>query len=211
MASLLTFVASTGNQSTAAGPSVHSQPNVGGSRPASLTPLAVDELDLPAAWIDGTSLGSPDAPIVVQVWHDYFCPSCAQWAANVEPDIVNTYVRNGQVRLEFHHFPLGQHEPGGSRTALAALCAADQGLFYRFQHRLFKLSAELGQADLTTAALVGAAGELGMDPAAFASVWTMPHIGQPCRIQSPKPTNWSYPTCPRCWSMISCSTTPWTW
>ena len=104
MASLLTFVVLY-RQPKHSSWAIRSQPAKRRRiRPASLTSLAVDELDLPAAWIDGTSLGSPDAPIVVQVWHDYFCPSCAQWAAKVEPDIVNTYVRNGQCDRSFITF-----------------------------------------------------------------------------------------------------------
>ena len=98
----------------------------------------VAQPDVPADWIDRTSLGSPEAPVVVQLWEDFLCPSCQAFSRTVKPQIVEEYVKSGQVRLEFHHFPLQQHAPGSFMAAIAAECAADQNLFWPYHDKAFQ-------------------------------------------------------------------------
>ena len=123
----------------------------------------VSQPDVPAEWISRTSLGSPDAKVVVQAWEDFMCPSCQTWSQTVKPQLIEEYVKTGKVRLEFHHFPLGQHEPGASMSALAAECAADQGAFWPYHDKVFKMAALDQQQAVQFDDLVGYASELGLD------------------------------------------------
>jgi protein-disulfide isomerase len=49
---------------------------------------------------DGVSLGDPDAPATLIEFADLQCPFCAEFATGQLPDIVDTYVRDGRLRLE---------------------------------------------------------------------------------------------------------------
>lgn len=99
----------------------------------------VAQPDVPAEWINRNIVGSPDAPVVVQLWEDFLCPSCQSFAATIKPQLFESYVKTGKVRVEYHYFPLQQHEPGATMTALAAECAADQGMFWPYHDRVFQM------------------------------------------------------------------------
>ena len=54
--------------------------------PASLAPVALAE---------GRSLGKADAPVTLELWSDFQCPSCGQFAETVEPSLIRDYVTRG--------------------------------------------------------------------------------------------------------------------
>jgi len=127
----------------------------------------VAQPDVPAEWISRTTLGSPDAAVVVQLWEDFLCPSCQAFSRTVKPQIVEEYVKSGQVRLEFHHFPLTQHAPGSFMTALAAECAADQNLFWPYHDKAFQVISVEQQGGATYEKLSEFAATAGLDVAKF--------------------------------------------
>ena len=79
---------------------------------------------------DGTSLGDPDAPLVLTEYADLQCPFCAQYATGALPDIIEEYVRPGRLRLEMRLLRfLG---PDSDRGAQAAQVAADNDRMWQF-------------------------------------------------------------------------------
>jgi protein-disulfide isomerase len=110
----------------------------------------VDELTaakaaLPLDMADGRTLGNPDAPVTLTMYEDFQCPFCLQFTALREPAIIDEFVKNGEVRLEFKHLPILGTE--SLRAARAAVCAAEQNVFWGFHHSLFLTQAEAGQFD----------------------------------------------------------------
>lgn len=122
---------------------------------------------MPAEWIDRTSLGDPNAPVVIDMYEDFLCPACQQWTAQVKPQLVEDFVKTGMVRLQFNQFPLQQHNPGAIMASQASECAADQGLFWPYHDRVFQGAASRGQAGTTFEALMGYARDLGIDEPAM--------------------------------------------
>lgn len=53
--------------------------------------------------------GSPSAPIVIEVYTDYECPSCRNLYLTTLPDLVSQYVTTGKVQLLHRDFPLAMH------------------------------------------------------------------------------------------------------
>ena len=51
------------------------------------------------------TLGDKDAPITMLVFADYKCPYCAQWDAEVLPDLEKGLVETGEVQIKFINFP----------------------------------------------------------------------------------------------------------
>lgn len=122
--------------------------------------------DVPAEWVNDNVLGNPDAPVTVQAWEDFLCPACQQWTAQVKPNLFRDYIQTGDVKLEFHHFPLQMHAPGAEMAAMAAECAADQGAFWPYHDRLF-IEASRGQPAMRVERLIDYAKDLGLDERAF--------------------------------------------
>ena len=101
--------------------------------PADVTPHEASILNgIPQ---DGIALGKPDAPVTLVEYADIQCPYCADWARDVFPSIVDGYVRDGRVRIEFRGLKfLGPD----SETALrAALAAGEQDRLWDVVHGLF--------------------------------------------------------------------------
>lgn len=127
----------------------------------------VAQPDVPAEWINRNIVGSPDAPVVVQLWEDFLCPSCQTFATTIKPQLFANYVKSGQVRVEYRYFPLQQHDPGATMTALAAECAADQGMFWPYHDRVFQMARAEQQEATQFDDLVSYAAGMGMDEGRF--------------------------------------------
>jgi protein-disulfide isomerase len=70
---------------------------------------------------DGAALGDPDAPVTLVEYADLQCPFCAQWASRTLPDLVEEYVRAGDLRIEFRGMAfIGADSEKALRAALAA-------------------------------------------------------------------------------------------
>lgn len=54
--------------------------------------------------------GSKDAPITMEVFTDYQCPSCRNLYENTLRPMINDYVASGKVYLIHHDFPLPMHK-----------------------------------------------------------------------------------------------------
>ena len=132
---------------------------------------ALDYSGIPAAWQNRNVLGDPDAPVTVQAWEDFRCPACAAFNQRVKPGLVEHYIANGQIKLEYRHFPLQQHEPGASLAAQASECAADQGQFWVYHDRVFEATAS-GPGAFLMERLIDYAAELELDEVSFTSCLT---------------------------------------
>lgn len=136
--------------------------NISTSQPVATT----TQPDLPAEWLDGTSMGNPDAKVVVDAYEDFLCSHCLEWTTTVKPRLVEDYIKSGQVRFVYHTFPLSGFAPGSNMAALASQCAADQNAFWPYHDRLFNAQRE-GQSGFTIEKLTGYAAELNLDEREF--------------------------------------------
>jgi len=64
---------------------------------------------LPKDLQNGTKLGKDDAPVKLVSYEDFQCPFCLQYTANQEGELIEKYVKTGEVQLEFRNLTiLGQ-------------------------------------------------------------------------------------------------------
>ena len=115
--------------------------------------------EMPAEWINGMSMGNPEAKVVLQAWEDFLCPHCRNWTDTMEPKLVNDYIKTGKARLEYHPFPLSGFMPASGAAALAAFCAADQNQFWPMHDRLFGIQKD-GMLAYTPERLIELANEI---------------------------------------------------
>lgn len=131
------------------------------------------EANFPYDMANGSSVGDPEAPVVLTEYEDFQCPFCLSYSAQMEPTIVEEYVKSGKVRIEFEHFPILRED--SVRAAQAAQCAEEQDKFWQYHHKLYLVQAEAGQVSdeklnvgrFSEENLKGFAAELGLDTAAF--------------------------------------------
>ncbi len=104
------------------------------------------------------SLGSVDAPVVIEVYSDFHCPYCKQFSGTLK-ELEAQY--SGKLRVLFYHFPLSMH-PGSELSHQASVCAQEQGKFWEYHDRLMTLNEKPDAAILSRLAA-----ETGLDTSSF--------------------------------------------
>ncbi len=109
---------------------------------------------------EGRFLGDPNAPVLVREFLDFKCPHCQDASQRLIPEVIDNYVRDGQVRIEFIPVAiLDQSQPGAEASA----CAAEQGGFLPYHEVLF--ANQRNTFNITN--LTDYAGQAGLDEQAF--------------------------------------------
>jgi len=104
--------------------------------------------------------GAANAKLTIYEYSDFECPFCGK-AQGVVEEVLRAYP--AQVRLEFRHYPLGIH-PRAYPSALAAVCAEEQGKFWFLHDKMFANQQSLSDADLKKYAA-----EAGLDAEKFSA------------------------------------------
>lgn len=85
---------------------------------------------------DGVFLGDPDAPATLIEFADLQCPFCAEFANDELPGLIDTYVRDGRLRMELRLLAfLG---PDSVRARQVAHAAALQDRMWDYTDRFFR-------------------------------------------------------------------------
>jgi protein-disulfide isomerase/rhodanese-related sulfurtransferase len=108
---------------------------------------------------DSHVTGNPGARLTVVEFGDIQCPACSR-AEEIARGVRNRYA--DRVRFVFRHFPLPSIHRYAQQAAEATECAAAQGKFWESLERFYQ-----GQNDLRESALVGYAGDLGLNVEQF--------------------------------------------
>lgn len=129
--------------------------------------VASTEIDVPVEWQNRNVLGDPNAPVTVEAWEDFLCPSCGNWTSTVEPRLIEDFIKTGKAKLIYQYFPLSSHGPGATLGAMAAECAADQGAFWPYHGLLFQVAGSQGAAGFTLERLIDLSSNANLDSREF--------------------------------------------
>jgi len=122
--------------------------------------------------VDGTTLGDPNAPVLIEVWEDFQCPACRTFSETIEHQVIDNYVATGKVRYVFRHFPFLDDAAAtreSDQAANASMCAAEQERFWDYNDILYANWNSENAGAFTDKRLVAFAETLGLDMAAFNS------------------------------------------
>ena len=89
-----------------------------------------------------TAEGPKNAKVTIVEFSDFECPYCIRAYPTVK-QILSEY--KNDVKFYYKQYPLTQIHPNAQKTAEAALCADDQGKFWKFHDKIFEIEAK-GQA-----------------------------------------------------------------
>jgi len=113
-------------------PSTNDTPAKAAKSTKTAAPARPDEA-LPAP---SKAYGSKSAPITIEVFADYQCPSCRAFYEQTLRQLINAYVADGKVYLVHRDFPLPMHKYGFV-AARWANAAARVGLFSQAESALY--------------------------------------------------------------------------
>ena len=93
----------------------------------------------------GNALGSPTAPVTLEYFGDLECPICRKFTDGALKPIIQSWVREGKLRIEYHNLETATREPEtfNSQQA-AALSAGQQAKLWNFIEIFYH---EQGQED----------------------------------------------------------------
>jgi len=133
-----------------------------------VAPLSV----APTTLAEGRSLGRADAPVTLEVWSDFQCPACGEFARVVEPELVRDFVSAGTLRI-VHHDAAFQGQRAGAaydesvEAGGAARCAAQQGRYWPLHDWLFANQAGENRGAFEATRLRTLASSAGLDLTAW--------------------------------------------
>ncbi|MGY0020223.1 DsbA family protein [Streptomyces sp. YJ-C3] len=111
---------------------------------------------------DPLAQGRADAPVVLIEYADFKCGYCGKFARDTEPGLVEKYVEDGTLRIEWRNFPIFGAE--SEAAARAAWAAGQQGRFWQFHAAAYADGAkEKGFGAARLDALARAAGVEDLD------------------------------------------------
>jgi protein-disulfide isomerase len=115
------------------------------------------------------SYGNPK--VTVEIYADFQCPICGEYARTIEPQLRENYVKTGKVNYIFRNLIVVDNYVSGGQeshlSALAALCAGDQDMFWEFHDLLYLNQTGENVGDFTSPKLFGFAVQLHLDAASF--------------------------------------------
>lgn len=119
--------------------------------------------------VDGESLGSATAPVVMEVYSDFQCPACKLLVTTQLPSLVNEFVKPGVLRIEARDIAfVGTGSPDESvELAVGAACAAEQNRYWQFHDLVFWNQGRENRGDHDAAFLNRVAIGAGVDQAAW--------------------------------------------
>lgn len=114
---------------------------------------------------DPMAMGRVDAPVVMLSYSEFQCPFCGKFARDTEPALIEQYVEDGTLRIEWRDFPyLG---PESTTAAQGGRAAAAQDSFWAFHDEMYADQLPPNSGDLDEDYLVAIAEKLGLDVEQF--------------------------------------------
>jgi protein-disulfide isomerase len=109
----------------------------------------------------GNTLGSPTAPVTLKYFGDLECPICREFTLGALPQIIQKYVRAGQVRVEYHSMETATREPEVFKTQqVAAYAAGKQDKAWNFIETFYHEQGEEDSGYVTEKYIQGIASQV---------------------------------------------------
>ena len=128
--------------------------------------LSLQELPEDAFPTTAHTLGPDDATYVIREFSDFQCPFCARFVEGAFPLIEEELLARGDVRFEFHHFPLQSIHANAFPAAEASECvtaANDAEAFWAYHDALFERQQAWSSLGDPNSYFVRLAGDIGLE------------------------------------------------
>lgn len=102
------------------------------------------------------SIGSPQAPITLEIFSDYQCPACQDMYLHTTLPLIDNYVNTGKVYLVHRDFPLDMHPYSHQAARWLNAVAAATTLFEAAEIALYSKQEQWGSTGNIEQTLAGA-------------------------------------------------------
>jgi protein-disulfide isomerase len=116
-------------------------------------------------------LGRADAPVTFEMFGDYQCPACGEFARTIEPAFIQSYVDTRKVRFVWHDYAWIGDE--SFMAAQAGRCAGRQGQFWAYHNYLYAHQRGENLGQFSQANLEAFASAIDLDSVAFNTCVTL--------------------------------------
>jgi protein-disulfide isomerase len=106
--------------------------------------------------------GDASAPLTLVEFSDYECPFCGKHFLETLPRLEREYVQKRRLKYVFRNFPLASIHKNSIKSAEAAACAGEQGMYWPMHDKLFTNQKALGAKDI-----IAYAETVGLAPTKF--------------------------------------------
>jgi protein-disulfide isomerase len=117
----------------------------------------------------GNTIGNPNAPVTLQYFGDLECPICKEFTLGALPALIESYVRSGKLKIEYHSMETATREPAiFNAQQVAALAAGKQGKAWPYLELFYHEQGEEGTGYVTESYLQNLARQVpGLNVAAW--------------------------------------------
>lgn len=147
------------------------------------TALTTPETSYTGLTVDGTSVGSPTAPVLMKVYSDFQCPACKTFVTTELPQLLRDVVQPGFLRIESIDIDIIDGHKAGSTESLelaaGAFCAAQLGRYWDYHDLVFWNQGGENVGDHNAAFIDRVATAAGLDLTAFHTCQARSDIRQP--------------------------------
>lgn len=118
----------------------------------------------------GNVLGNPNAPVTMKYFGDLECPICKEFTLGALPALIQSYVRQGKLKIEYEAMETATREPEVFKTQqVAALAAGNQDKMWHFIELFYHEQGEEDSGYVTESYLQGLAEQV---PGLNLTKWT---------------------------------------
>jgi protein-disulfide isomerase len=118
----------------------------------------------------GNTIGNPNAPVTLQYFGDLECPICKQFTLGALPALIQSYVRSGKLKIEYHSMETATREPATfNAQQVAALAAGRQDKAWPYLELFYHEQGEEGTGYVTESYLQNLARQV---PGLNLAAWT---------------------------------------
>ena len=118
----------------------------------------------------GNTIGNPNAPVTLKYFGDLECPICKQFTLGALPALIQSYVRSGKLKIEYHSMETATREPATFNTQqVAALAAGKQNLAWHYLELFYHEQGEENTGYVTESYLQNLARQV---PGLNLAAWT---------------------------------------
>lgn len=111
---------------------------------------------------DPLAKGRLNAPVTMIQFYDYSCPMCMKFEMETAPKL-DKYLKDGTLRIEFHHYPIFADKYHSDLAAKGAIAAGKQGKFWEYLKATLDLGATEGHVNWSEAKVEQAAKTAGIN------------------------------------------------
>jgi protein-disulfide isomerase len=152
-----------------------------GSKPAPTADLVRPPTSYAADITEGGTLGSKDAPVVIELFSDFQCPACKLFVTQQMPRLLEEFIQPGVVRVEARDIDIiGKGTENESiELAAGAFCAGEQDRYWQFHDLVYWNQGRENRGDHDARFIANVADQAGVAEAAWQACIARTDIRKP--------------------------------